>query len=78
MDATAVLTLIGVILGGFYWISGKLDKISEVIRSLSTDMRDRVTFDACSRKRAACPCVAQIGAIEEALRKAGLQGAERH
>lgn len=66
---TAIVGLVGVVLGGFYWVSGKLDRLADLLRTLTADMRDRVTFEACSAKRHSCPVMVRLEALEKELKE---------
>ena len=56
------ITLICVLLGGFWQISQKLNKIE-------TALVGKVSYEDCSKKRDKCPCVRELHELKERIEK---------
>lgn len=61
MNMPELIALIGTLLAGFAWISGKLERIN-------TSIAQTVTHDQCSQKREKCPCVKEIHDIKQQIK----------
>jgi hypothetical protein len=54
------LTILATVVGGFVWLSGKLEKIN-------VSIANTVTHTQCSDRRDKCPCVKDIEEIKEKM-----------
>lgn len=56
------ISLIGVLISGFWLLANKLTKIE-------TTLVGKVSYEDCSRKREHCPCVREMNQIKEEMKK---------
>ena len=61
MTTTEWLTLIGILISGFLWISAKLEKIYVALAN-------SVTHKQCSERRDKCPCIEDIEELKAELK----------
>lgn len=54
------LSLIGVLIGGFWLLTNRLTRIELAVQG-------KVSYDVCSSKRDNCPCVRDIEKIKEQM-----------
>ena len=56
------ISLIGVLLGGFWVLAQKLNAIEKALVG-------KVSYHDCSEKRDRCPCVRELKTLKERMRK---------
>lgn len=60
------LTIIATVVGGFVWISGKLEAIRKDLAEVD---KSSVSHSVCSERRDKCPCVDDIREIKERIER---------
>lgn len=60
------VTILATIVGGFAWISGKLEKVNKTLAALD---KESVTHQVCSEHRKNCPCVEDIRELKKKIDK---------
>ena len=60
------LAILGTLIGGFVWLSGKLEHIRKDIAKLD---KDSVSHAVCEKRREQCPCFEDIEEIKDRLEK---------
>nr|DAV19140.1 MAG TPA: Lipopolysaccharide assembly protein A domain [Caudoviricetes sp.] len=60
------LAILGTLIGGFVWLSGKLEHIRKDIAKLD---KDSVSHAVCEKRREQCPCFEDIEELKDKLGK---------
>lgn len=71
-EMSELVAIVGSVLTGFIWLSGKMDKLRDKIDGIRDEVTElgkvemtHVTYETCHAKRQDCPCVRELESLKK-------------